>query len=61
MPQWPELCGRIASSLTSSVAVVGLEQFDRHHADDAEFGGEPQRQTAAASAPGRHPGRAPGR
>ena len=44
MVQWPELCGRIASSLTSSAPSVGLEQLDREHTDDTEFGGQPQRQ-----------------
>ena len=32
--QWPVLCGRIASSLTSTRPSRGLEQLDREHAGD---------------------------
>ena len=35
--QWPVLCGRIASSLTSTRPSRGLEQLDREHAGDAEL------------------------
>ena len=57
--QWPLLCGRIASSLTSTPA-GGVEHLDRHHPGDPESLGDAQRglpgrraRGPRASAPGR--------
>ena len=43
MVQWPELCGRGASSLTSTAAVPGDEHLDRQNADESQGIGDSQR------------------
>ena len=48
--QWPELCGRMASSLTSD-AVGGLEQLDGEHPDDARAGRRSGRRAPAPRSP----------
>ena len=70
MVQWPELCGRIASSLTSTrggppAGVRDLEELDGEHAGDAEPLGDrgrpPRPPRPASPGPGRERGRRPRR